>query len=391
MEKSKVAVIHCDTYNREQVKNAVYQAIDLLGGIDSLFQIEESIVIKPNLLRKSIPEQGIITHPMVFSAVGEYLQSHGFHKLSYGDSPGVGQPERIVEEAGMEAEAKRLGISLGDFGTGVTCAFPQGNTAKEFVLCQEVANGAAIVNVCKMKTHALERITGAVKNMYGCIQGMHKKSGHAKYTDPESFARMLVDLNLYLKPRLHIMDGIVAMEGNGPASGTPVKMGVLLASYDPVALDSIFAKLIYVEPETVPTIYYGQRMGLGNGKIESIQILTEKGTVSIEELVNLYGKPEFDVYRGEIKGGGQKKVEWLLKRFRQKPYILEERCIHCGVCVGHCPLEKKALEFKNGKEHPPVYDYQLCIRCFCCQEMCPEKAIEIKTPLLRKVLDRMYH
>ena len=121
--------------------------------------------------------------------------------------------------------------------------FPQGVHAKRFMLARDVLDAEALVSVCKMKTHALEHITGAVKNQYGCVQGFHKAKGHTLYSDPVSFARMLGDLNRLVKPRLYIMDGITAMEGNGPTSGDPVPMHLLLLSTDPVALDSVFCHL----------------------------------------------------------------------------------------------------------------------------------------------------
>ena len=72
---------------------------------------------------------------------------------------------------------------------------------------------------------------------------------------------MLVDLNQYVKPRLYIMDGIVAMEGNGPGSGDPAPMNVMLMSQDPVALDSVFCNLVHLNPEMVPTNYHGEKIG----------------------------------------------------------------------------------------------------------------------------------
>ncbi|MFR7619852.1 MAG: NADH-quinone oxidoreductase subunit I [Blautia sp.] len=41
-------------------------------------------------------------------------------------------------------------------------------------------------------------------------------------------------------------------------------------------------------------------------------------------------------------------------------------------------MEGKAVRFDNGRRNPPVYDYKKCIRCFCCQEMCPHQAIQVK-------------
>jgi Pyruvate/2-oxoacid:ferredoxin oxidoreductase delta subunit len=229
-----------------------------------------------------------------------------------------------------------------------------------------------------MKTHALERITGAVKNSYGFIYGRNKAIGHTKYPSADSFARMLIDLNRYVKPRLYIMDGIVAMEGNGPGSGDPVNMNVLLISEDPVALDSVFCSLIHLKPQMVPTNFHGEKMGLGSWKSECIELLTPEGEISIEEAVRRYGNPDFRVDRRAVRNGTWERLAKALNIFQKKPYIDEKKCARCGICVESCPVQGKAVNFKNGKAKPPVYDYKKCIRCFCCQEMCPKKAIRVK-------------
>src|SRR5699024_6080253 len=159
-----------------------------------------------------------------------------------------------------------------DFDKGIRREYPQGKQAQEFMMAAQVEEADALINLCKMKTHQLERITGAVKNMYGCIYGFYKAKGHTQYQDAHSFTRRLVDLNTYVKPRLHIMDGIVAMEGNGPGSGEPVPMNVILMSRDPVALDSVFCHLIHLDPRLVPTNDQGEKMGLGVWQPEKITL-----------------------------------------------------------------------------------------------------------------------
>ena len=117
---------------------------------------------------------------------------------------------------------KKYHIPAVDYKEPVTVSYPQGIQAKEFILPKELTEADCVISVSKMKTHALERITGAVKNSYGFIYGRQKAIGHTRYPSADSFARMLVDLNKMVKPRLYLMDGIVAMEGNGPGAGDPV-------------------------------------------------------------------------------------------------------------------------------------------------------------------------
>lgn len=378
---AKVALIACDSYEPEQVYVALKKGIALLGGIEKFVKPKERILMKPNLLRAKKAENAVTTHPSVMEALIRILKEADCNNLFYGDSPGIGSPEKVAEESGIKAVADRYNVDMLEFSKGKTVAYPEGKMTKQFELAEAVLETDAIISLPKMKTHGLTRITGAIKNQLGCVYGLNKSACHSRYPSPVDFSKMLVDLNLFLKPRLYIMDGIVAMEGNGPASGTPTPMNLLLVSDDPVALDSTFARLVDLDPSFLPFITSGEAMGLGKSKEEEIEILGER----LEDHIH----PQFNVERLPVKDemtrlGQLSKVRGLLVR---KPVIKEKRCVQCGICISACPLEEKALSWQQtAKGRLPVYDYHKCIRCYCCQEMCPQKAITVKTPLLGRLL-----
>lgn len=379
--KSLVVLVPCGSYDRGTVAAAVRRGMELVEQDGPAAEPDEKILIKPNLLRGAAPEKAVTTHPSVLAGVIRYLQETGRMDLCYGDSPASMAPDRAAKESGLTEIAESYGIPEADFTTCVRVENPSGHVAKELHLSKAVVDCDAVISVCKMKTHAMMRITGGVKNGYGYIQGRNKTVGHMKYPNYDRFAAMLTDINLYVKPRLHIMDGIVAMEGNGPASGDPVEMGLLLFSKDPVAMDSVFCRLVRLDPKLVATNTIGERYGLGTWREENICILTPDGPAEMEDIVKKYGKPDFRVYRGP----GRPKVTELLGNvmspLSSKPFIRSDKCVRCGICVDACPAEGGAVTFANGKDHPPVYDYKKCIRCFCCQEMCPQRAIVVKRPL----------
>lgn len=378
MEKSKVILIPCESYQEDLVYEGMKAGIGLLGGWDSLIGKDEKILLKPNLVRKAEVERAVITHPVVVEATARLLREAGYEKIGCGDSCGVGSALKVMEGTGMDAVLEKYGIQVEDFGKGSPVKYPEGKVGKEFFLADPVQEADALVNLCKMKTHALERVTGGVKNLYGCISGLHKAQGHTKYSNADSFARMLVDLNMKIRPRLCIMDGIVAMDGNGPTSGDPVPMKLILMGTDPVAVDSVFCHLVHLKPELVPTNVYGEKMGLGTWREENIRILTPGGEISMAEAVKQYGNPDYRVDRRKQRKNIWNKLDFVMKHFQKKPYVDRERCRKCGVCVEACPVEGKAISFRDGRKKPPVYDYKKCIRCFCCQEMCPYKAIKVK-------------
>ena len=384
MEKSIVALIPLDTYDQPQVDAAVRQGVELLGGIGRFVKPEERILLKPNLLSRAQPQKAITTHPSVFAAVAKLLRDEGYAHLSYGDSPGspTTSPEKAADTCGITAAAEQYDLEAADFANGSLVPFPKGNVARSFYLCHGAQEAEAIINVCKMKTHALERITGAVKNIYGCVCGVNKATGHATYPNENIFADMLCDLHNCLSMRLHVMDGVVAMEGNGPASGTPVSMNVLLFSADPVALDSVFSALVHLDPASVPTNVSGAKAGVGVMALDQIEVITPDGAMTVPEAQAKWGNPNFDVFRGQLKTGGLFRIMSRFPFLENRPKVDKAKCVACGVCEEACPVEGKAVHSGGGKK--AVYDYKKCIRCYCCQEMCPAKAIELyRHPIVR--------
>ena len=416
--KSKVIVLPCEAYDEERIYTLMKEGLVQLGGLDNLIDKGEKILLKPNLLKKAEVEKAVITHPVVVGAFARILREEGYKNIVLADSCGHGTTKQVIQGTGMDTYLEKYQIPAIDYTKGVRVENPDGVQAKEFILPKELLEAECVISLSKMKTHALERITGAVKNSYGFVYGKNKAIGHTKYPSADSFARMLIDLNQYVKPRLYIMDGITAMEGNGPGSGDPVAMNLILMSTDPVALDSVFARLVYLKPEMVHTNYHGEKMGLGNCREENIEVVVveenpsasavrDEGSeitgrekqrqnakvsvdkkqigidvvcnvISMEALIEKYGNPNFNVDRTKVRNNVWTKLAKALNIFQKKPYIEPDKCIRCGICVNSCPVPGKAVDFRNGKNNPPVYDYKKCIRCFCCQEMCPKKAIKVK-------------
>ncbi len=376
--KSKVVLLPCGEYDEEKIYTLLKQGLDLLGGVDTLIPKDAKILLKPNLLKRAEVEKAVITHPVVVGAFARILRENGYEHIVLADSCGHGTTQAVIRGTGMDTYLEKYQIPAIDYSEGIKVDYPQGIQAKEFILPKELLEQDCVISLSKMKTHALERITGAVKNSYGFVYGFHKAKGHTQYPSADSFARMLIDLNKCVAPKLYVMDGIVAMEGNGPGSGDPVLMNVMLMSTDPVALDSVFSRLVYLKPEMVPTNYHGEKMGLGTWKEEEITLLTPDGEISMSEAVKEYGNPAFNVDRTEVRKNIWTRMAGALNIFQKKPYIESDKCVRCGICVQSCPVPGKAVDFRKGKDKPPVYDYKKCIRCFCCQEMCPKKAIKVK-------------
>jgi ferredoxin len=257
--------------------------------------------------------------------------------------------------------------------------YEKGVQNKKFFIAKAITDTDAVISLPKLKTHAFEKFTGSVKNQFGCIPGVRKGEYHIKLPDANHFAQMLVDLNNFVKPVLYVMDGIFAMEGNGPRGGKPRKMNILLFSDDPIALDATVCRLIDLNPEYVPTVTLGRASGAGTYLEDEIELAGDD--------FNIFRQNNFDIDRSPLKPYKAKGfMSFLNNRFVPKPFIIKEKCVACGVCISMCPMEPKSVDWSDDdKNKPPVHNYKTCIRCFCCQELCPESAIELKFPLARRI------
>lgn len=383
MKLSRVALIKCDNYDYEAVEDAVGRGLNLLGGISSFVKEGERILIKPNVLIGSNPEKCVCTHPAVFKAVGTILKETKADLL-YGDSSAFGGSTFNLRIGNLKQVADELGIRLANFRNGKYLTYDKALLNKKFYIANGVLEADGLISLPKLKTHGLTRITGAVKNQFGCIPGLRKTQFHVKMADPFDFASMLVDLNTLIRPRLYIMDGIIAMEGNGPRSGNAKKLGVLLFSDDPVAVDSIACKIINLNPEYVPTSMPGEMAGLGTYHYANIKLLGDDIESVIDKNFNVIRKPVMSISAGRSR-------KLIRNRICAKPAINKTICTNCGTCVTHCPSKPKAVDWHKGdKDKPPTFKYEHCIRCYCCQELCPEGAITLHEPILGKVFNLVF-
>jgi uncharacterized protein (DUF362 family)/NAD-dependent dihydropyrimidine dehydrogenase PreA subunit len=378
--RSAVALVSCPDYDPQRVQDALRRGLDLLGGIGRFVSRGERILLKPNVLTGAAPERNVCTHPAVFAGVARLLLAAGA-QVRYGDSPGFGGIAAAAAKAGLAEAARGLGVPLADFTAPAQVSFNEALIARQLLLARAALEADGIVSLPKMKTHGFMRITGAVKNLFGCVPGIRKGEYHVKMPRSEHFAAMLVDVCRRLRPRLNVMDGIVAMEGNGPGSGTPRMMKVLLLSDDPLALDAVFCRLVRLKPEYVPTMRPGAEGGLGAWEEGAIAILgDDAGALAC---------PDFQVVREPAADMDRSFPYYLKYWLTPRPLIDPRRCRKCGVCSEVCPLAPKAvLPPGHDPGQVPVYDYRRCIRCYCCQEMCPHGAISVKRPLLSRLIHR---
>jgi len=368
---SKVALARCDDYDPLKVQAAVRRAVDLAGGIAGFIKPGSRVLVKPNLLMAKEPEFGITTHPEVVRAAVKLLKEINC-SVMIGDGPSVwgGIAEKVDEvytATGMRRIAEEEKVTL--------VKFQNWRWRKDFSLTNWLDDCDYIVSIPKFKTHGLTTLSGAVKNLYGLVSVNHKTELHRKYFKPEEFSRILVDIYQEARPALTIIDGVIAMEGNGPGtSGTLREAGLIAAGSDCAALDGALSLVMGLEPEAVGTNKEAAKRGLGVIDKEKIDFVGDPLAAFIREPFKLPGNSILNKIPGPV-------VKIIKHYLRFYPCVGHNVCTKCLTCVKACP--NQAVSFKKGRIE---IDRSKCISCFCCQESCPVNAISAKKSLLAKLI-----
>ena len=351
----KVAIEACDTYDVSLLKtllNSMFQEISFLPISNA------KVLIKPNLLTSRTPEQAVTTHPSIIQAVAELLKDYSC-AISVGDSPGFGSTEKVLIISGIMDVIKQLGLSISTFNDNIIKKTNGISPYREFLFGDDPEKYDLVINVPKLKTHGMMGMTLGVKNTFGFIHAFEKAKWHFRAGQDRSlFASILIDIHTIVHPSLTILDGIIGMDGDGPSSGRPRNLGVLGVSKNAFILDDCIEKIVHL-PYPTPINQLADKYGLlpdyeviGSSK-PSIDDFLLPNTMDTD-----WSMPHF--------------AKRLLKNILiKKPKVRKKICKACGVCVRVCPAEALSMQ---GKE--PVFDYTRCIRCYCCQEMCPEGAIK---------------
>lgn len=368
----KLSIIKCSAYNPDLVFSSVRQAIDLIGGIEAYIKPNSSVLVKPNILLAKEPEYGITTHPEVVRAVIKILKGINCRVL-IGDSPCVWgmyieNVDEVYRVSGIEKLCREEGAEL--------VKFDKRRWRKKFPLTTWLDQCDYFVNVPKFKTHGLTLLTGAIKNLFGLVVGTYKTEMHKNYFEPAGFASALVDIYQEAPPSLTIVDGVVAMEGDGPGtSGKLRNQAVILASRDCVALDAVMAEIMGAKPDDVLTTKEAKMRGLGESDLKLISFAGER----LEDVKTTpFLLPAQSMVKKVLP---QPLVNLAKKLIKYYPCVERDHCIRCATCIKACPGKAISMKKKG-----IIFDYRKCIACFCCQETCPARAITIEKSLFARLI-----
>ena len=358
---SRVEIYRLRWYDPEKLREIVEKIFEKRVGLISK---GDRVLLKPNMLAPSRPEKAVTTHPEIVKAVAERIIDLG-GKPSIGDSPSLSRAEKVAAVSGIKKVAQELGIPIVELDEPVE--FLTDGYFKRIEVSKKILEFDRIINLAKFKTHTQMIMTLAVKNMFGIVPGKRKGEWHLRAPKYMDFARMLFTVYNFRRPDLNIIDGIVAMEGEGPQNGRPFPLGYILASDDGLSLDYVASKMVKADGY-VYLIKVAKEDGMLDENIEISGDLQQIPEVSGFELPSTTPiSPEF--------------ARRILRGALPKPVIIGEKCTECGLCQEACPTNSI---LKTGKN--PKINYSTCISCFVCQEVCPFDSIEIRRGIASRFL-----
>jgi uncharacterized protein (DUF362 family)/Pyruvate/2-oxoacid:ferredoxin oxidoreductase delta subunit len=369
---SKVAIVKCGDYSPQNVASSVAQIFELLN-LSGLIRPGQKVLLKANLLTNLPPERGATTHPAVVKAIADEVKKLGASPFIC-DSPGGANLlyAKVLKETGMQA----LGIPIVNFEEKGMRKFENpGGKINPIYISNTALSFDLIINIPKLKTHELTLLTCGIKNMFGCVPGLHKVNYHLEAPTREEFSEALVDLFEKIRPVVTIADAVTAMEGQGPSNGKLRELGLIIASTDTIALDAVCSKIMCFEPLDIPTTRIAYRRKLGEADIEKIDILGEK----LPEYKDFEHPTKVSAMLNKMPAAFKFLLKPIINMIKVRPKINGKKCVKCMMCVRSCPA--KAIDGKSFK-----INKNKCIMCFCCRELCKYNAVDLKESLLWKIL-----
>ena len=357
--RERVWLGRCPDYDGEALFEKISGAFEALGVYDSI-KPGMTVVLKPNLIQSSKPQAAICTHPAFTQAVGKCVQRAG-GKVLIAESPGGPYSPAVMKaffrNCGYTDMAESCGFSLYTDCKSREVSLPEGERCRRVSIVEPFLERDFLIDLPKLKTHCMVGYSGAVKNMFGAVPGLQKPELHCRFPEKEDFSKALVDICAFLRPDFSLMDGVWAMEGDGPTGGLRRDTGFIGASRSPYALDVCMAGLLGFPEGSLPMLAESARRGLGPKSFTETELLGESPEglqVADFKRARASSTDFIDRLPGFLRPAAK-------KLSTPYPRIQKQGCVGCGKCAESCP--QKAISMEGGRA---VISYKACIRCFCC-------------------------
>jgi uncharacterized protein (DUF362 family)/Pyruvate/2-oxoacid:ferredoxin oxidoreductase delta subunit len=363
-----------------------------------LFPIDRNapILLKPNLNSNMNALTGNTTDLRLVAAVIEFLKDAGYSNITLGEGTNSGfyrSNINVISRLMVDRLADHYGVAIKDlnYSEKVLIDFENGIKAG---IARECIEAAMLINMPKVKTHFENGMSVCLKNLMGCLVGQeNKKKVH------QNLARNILNINRALKPHLHIVDGLISMEGLGPTRGTPVNTGFIMVGTDPYLIDLACSKAARFDFHKVRTLKLAEELGLLTDKHKQfvdeldLRAITRSFKKPVANpLVSFVHSPKRQKYFLAVRNtrfftylastrafgyllyrSGLRQDNFIPGEMRFKGFIFHaEKCrAGCTRCLDYCPIGLKLPEQIERQDSG-------CIGCQYCYLVCPTRAIEFQ-------------
>ncbi len=279
----------------------------------------KTVLLKPNYVRPSSHNPfAIVTDERVIVATVQLLKDAGAREVWIGDNPGWGLPlkKALEQTENLRQRLEALGARIRYFDSEprVHLDNPEAMLYSPVITPQCLHEADVYINLPKMKTHMHALVTLGIKNQYGLILDEERMFFHRNDINIK-----LVDILRVVKPHLTILDGIMAVQGQAPISGSVIgDMNTIIAGTDMVAVDATAARVMDIDPFEVAMIRLAHAEGLGRADEEGIEV---RG-MPIEAVRRKFKRP-------------------VISSIAAYPQI---RCVEGGACFGCLSALRHALD-----------------------------------------------
>ncbi len=382
MTNKKISIVKIKD---ENIEKAVCKALDLINARRLMSKEGMKILLKPNILMGKDPERAVTTHPEIVRAMIKWLKQFNPAKITVGESSGTSNPgatTQAFDKSGIKAVCEQESVDWTPFeGTErKKYQVPNPLVLEEFYSSPLLEDADLIINLPKIKTHWQCLLTCCIKNMFGTMILGNKAKTHAKFPNHNAFSSALADIYSVSAPQLTVIDGFLCQEGKGPSQGEIVRMDLIMAGFDPVALDATVSKIIGFDPEEVHHIAKAEEKGLGTSNLKDIEFLGE----SISEVHREFKRPRLRPISVPLPS-------WLADYmgdviFRSSVKFEPQKCKLCSTCWENCPAGAISPPEEIKKGNLPSWDSDKCIFCYCCAELCPHEAVNFEINYIKNFL-----
>ena len=373
-----VSLNYIEEYDVNSIADAVKEAFFALN-LDKLLKPKMKVLIKVNVPNPVAKDFALTTNPAVVAGVVNLLSSFGVQCI-VADSPykifTTDYLDRVYIETGMLEMANTTKCELNHNLKVYEQSMPNGKKSKSLYLLDVINDVDAIVNIGKVKIDERFGYLGACSNMFGLLPGEYKTLVLNRLKNLKDFNNLTIDLIEQLQDKIYfnVLDGIVAQE----AGNSQRVLSCLAISDNVFKLDAALLKILNINLDN--TILK---------QAEERKLINLKNPFkTINEEVEKFKVEDFALFdfnnEKELHNSNQQKT--YFKLHQKRVHIKPKKCKGCGVCSKICPTDAIMMKYdKNGELYAEI-DYNKCIFCFRCREMCPYKVVDLKTPFAYKTL-----